>query len=1008
MTKIRKNVLGARLCLVALLVGVCALAACGSKDLSVTFTVEGKTQTVEVVDGKVNMPADPEKEFYEFRGWYTTPTFEEGTEFTKDTEVKENMTVYAYFAPIHVDISVGGATPTDIKLEDLAAKTEEYAAEAKKQNLTFDGWYIDAAYGTKYVSQDADALYGRYAAEVVFDNGYEVLKTELVGVGSSVKAPDKESENFVPYYMDKEDLSYAYENGEAVDFSSLVVNENTKIKVLWKSPYINYQKIDGTANDYAVTGFDFKSQKSEEWENIQRFPAISFLSENVTINGVKGCNVVAADFGLSGGISNAGPDNCISAVYASFAEGIKYINRFQACTKLETVSLPSTLKVLERSFWNMRNLKAIELPEGLEAIIDSFWGDYMEGYMGYYRNASFYDFVTVPASVKTLITVPSNLKFEAGSEYYYEEGELYRDRVINGATYKTLVTTYQAKVVNDTITVKEGVEAVSVGAFRGMEVKYISLPSTFKLISYASDENNETYELSYYTGSSFTDMQRVLAPDDSAAIDSFSVYSNLCKSDFEYLYVNQKAMPEGVSEYAFTNNRDPYTDLRDDDYKSVEKVVFIGKIARGEDVVIHITGDDVRDASAKRIYSLAGKKSGDELTAAEVLEAVGITAEEYTYEITDLGGEFSEGMIESNKYLKVSYMLNVLGFTYTADDANKIITVTGFDQSTAKDLGGVYRINIDFLNDPKYADYTIVIAKDAFNGNNYISEVYVGAQVTEIGESAFANTANLTKFIVSDGGLSIIRKYAFLNAGCTVDGENVTINPAIKRKGVNMTIPLANLTVIEPYAFKSKGIITFTSTVKEKDRSNGGISATSTVGEYFFVQSMGGDNYGIVKYVDGSKTQTMKDNENNDATITVYDVQYVATAGGFNDGSGHMGIGQSNRYYGYSWAQYVPAYARFQSFVYRYEVMEGSVYYLGKAFNYISFGIFTKIHTNAFTDMEEERYAIYNNIDFDIWMDAELVKNQDSSLFEEGWFEGRNNSENEFMKNLLDHEDNYL
>ena len=64
MTKFRKNVIGAIMCLVMLLVGVCAFTACGSKDLSVTFTVEGKTQTVDVVNGKVTMPADPEKEFY--------------------------------------------------------------------------------------------------------------------------------------------------------------------------------------------------------------------------------------------------------------------------------------------------------------------------------------------------------------------------------------------------------------------------------------------------------------------------------------------------------------------------------------------------------------------------------------------------------------------------------------------------------------------------------------------------------------------------------------------------------------------------------------------------------------------------------------------------------------------------------------------------------------------------------------------------------------------------------
>lgn len=63
MTKFRKNVIGAIMCLVMLLVGVCAFTACGSKDLSVTFTVEGKTQTVDVVNGKVTMPADPERNF---------------------------------------------------------------------------------------------------------------------------------------------------------------------------------------------------------------------------------------------------------------------------------------------------------------------------------------------------------------------------------------------------------------------------------------------------------------------------------------------------------------------------------------------------------------------------------------------------------------------------------------------------------------------------------------------------------------------------------------------------------------------------------------------------------------------------------------------------------------------------------------------------------------------------------------------------------------------------------
>ena len=287
-----------------------------------------------------------------------------------------------------------------------------------------------------------------------------------------MKAPDKEYEDFVPYYMDKEDLSYVDENGNAVDFSSLVITKNTAIKVMWKSPYLTYQKIEGTANDYAVVGFDYKSSNSEELQNIKRFPAISFLSKNVTIDGVKGCNVVTVDFSVSTGMYTATVDQCDSAVYAYFADGIQYINRFQTCAKLENVTLPVSLKVLEKSFWNMKNLKSLELPEGLEIIIDSLWGDYMEGMVGYYRGASAFPFtVNIPASVRTVVTVPSNLEFAEGSEYYYEEGELFRNRTVGDVTYKTLVCAYQAKVADETLTVAEGVEAVSVGAFKGLNVK---------------------------------------------------------------------------------------------------------------------------------------------------------------------------------------------------------------------------------------------------------------------------------------------------------------------------------------------------------------------------------------------------------------------------------------------------------------------------------------------------------------------------------------------------------
>ena len=84
--------------------------------------------------------------------------------------------------------------------------------------------------------------------------------------------------------------------------------------------------------------------------------------------------------------------------------------------------------------------------------------------------------------------------------------------------------------------------------------------------------------------------------------------------------------------------------------------------------------------------------------------------------------------------------------------------------------------------------------------------------------------------------------------------------------------------------------------------------------------------------------------------------------------------------------------------VHRFEVMEGSVYFVNYA---IEFGIVSKVHTNAFTDM---RYTStgeqkYNTIYWygpagDTWLSQEDLQSQRSAIFEEGWWEGVPTSQN--------------
>ena len=64
----------------------------------------------------------------------------------------------------------------------------------------------------------------------------------------------------------------------------------------------------------------------------------------------------------------------------------------------------------------------------------------------------------------------------------------------------------------------------------------------------------------------------------------------------------------------------------------------------------------------------------------------------------------------------------------------------------------------------------------------------------------------------------------------------------------------------------------------------------------------------------------------------------------------------------------------------------------------IYIGMVSKVHENAFTDIDDEALSInYYNCSYDQHLTLEQVTGQDITIFEEGWFDGRANSENTFM-----------
>ena len=988
-TKKRAVVLIACLMLAVLCAGV--LAACNDTETyTVTFMVRkngttGDWQQYTIVDtnddGSVTLPAEPTVDGYTFRDWYTDEACSADKVFD-ESNVTGDITVYALMAEANITLNVtdGNGTATQIAgtLSALSQTTTEQEAAAAEDNLTFDGWYTDAAFTQKYSDgMDATALYGRYMARITYDNGYESLYTELVTPGGKTTAPDTRVDDFVKRYMDDEDISYQDAEGNAIVFASDAFNANTVVTVLWKTPGLQYEVIEG--NNYRVSGIDTTDIT---------YPAVSVLSKNVTIEGKQGCNVVAVDAAV-------GLDRYDQAEVFIFNEGIESIRGFYAASyggpsAMKEVRLPSTLKVLEDSF-NMPSTAISELilPEGLEVIIDCFWSD-MLATTNPDRENGLNISITVPSTVTNMAVVPKNLDLSKNGNFEHDaDGRLY---YVDGDS-KILCSEYQSNVTDDgRLVVEEGVTGVQVYLLSTLNYDYLDLPSTFCEVGY----NNAAENYPAYTGNLLTPQAVInnpeAAPVEGASRYSYAIVSNL--DEITYVTIARTGdLP--VSDYAFVSTSGvPHNG---NEFKDDVKVVLIGDVTPGETVSIRLTVSYSRDNKVET-YVLNSYKSGEALTLAAILEAAKVSEEDYTVIIRNVGEVYEGGTITSDMYITVECYAKAGGFTYTVNADGETATVTGFDSTTAEQLtDGTYRVTIDMID-----GYIVTaIADGAFKDVSSVSEVYISNAVTTIGAKAFMNMGNLRLVNIAPGGLSVIGESAFENAGCVQDGDgNWTVNTAGGVDELTMILPLADLTDIQPYAFKTKAIEKFTAVDSEATRNIQMMlmqgTPSFTEGMFMFASTGSGTNRAIIKYTGINETKTMQNSSGADTEITVRGAQLVAIAGGaaYSNPSSGLALGFSYRYFDSQMGAYAPLLA---TNVFEYEIMEGSVYYGGSTLQ-IYIGMVSKVHKNAFTDIEDEAPSInYYNCSYDQHMTIEQVQTQASEIFEEGWFEGADNSENTFM-----------
>ena len=675
MAKIKNRILIVLALVMLCAVGVFALAACNDTETyTVTFMVRengttGDWQQYTTVDtnddGSVTLPAEPTVEGYTFRDWYTDEACSADNVFD-ESNVTGDITVYALMAEANITLNItdGSGTATQIAgtLSALSETTSEQEAAAAEDNLTFDGWYTDAAFTQKYSDgMDATALYGRYMAKITYDNGYEPLYTELVTPGKTTTAPDTRVDDFVKRYMDDEDISYSDSEGSAIDFTADTFDENEVVTVLWKTPGLEYEAIEGTDN-YYVSGIDTTDVT---------YPAVSVLSKNVTIEGKAGCNVVAVDAAV-------GLDRFYAASYGG-------------PSAMKEVRLPSTLKVLEDSF-NMPStaISELVLPEGLEVIIDCFWSD-MLATTNPDRENGLNISITVPSTVTNMVAVPGNLDISRNNNFEYDDdGRLY---YVDGDS-KILCSEYQSNVTEDSrLVVEEGVTGVQVYLLSTLNYNYLDLPSTFCEVGY----NNAAENYPAYTGSLLTPQAVINNPEaepvEGATRYSYAIVSNL--DEITYVTIARTGdLP--VSDYAFVSTSGvPHNGS---EFEDDVKVVLIGDVTAGEAVEIRLTVSYSRDNEVTTSV-LDSYKSGDTLTVAAILEAAGVSEEDYTVIVSNVGEVYEGGTITSDMYITVECYAKAGGFTYTVNADGETATVTGFDSATAEQLtDGTYRVTIDMID----------------------------------------------------------------------------------------------------------------------------------------------------------------------------------------------------------------------------------------------------------------------------------------------------------------------
>lgn len=296
----------------------CTVAYYDGADVISTFTVDKGTTLDET-----SKPANPEKEWYVFAGWYTNVDLTDKYNF--DLPVTADLKLYAKFEE---SVAVETQTVTFMKdaetLFDTSVvkkgNTVGVPAEPTNDGYSFAGWYTDVKCTTAYdfnlpVNTDI-TLYAKWLAKytVSFDtDGGSTVESQTVVTGNKATKPavnpTKKGYNFVGWYTDN---TYTTE----FDFENTIITDNTTIYAKFEDTSIirlngytfnkistleglttGYYVIGGyisNSNEYKYMISDMNTTKSfKSSDNPTEFYEIKLKGNSVTIKNSKNMYIIS-------------------------------------------------------------------------------------------------------------------------------------------------------------------------------------------------------------------------------------------------------------------------------------------------------------------------------------------------------------------------------------------------------------------------------------------------------------------------------------------------------------------------------------------------------------------------------------------------------------------------------------------------------------------------------------------------------------------------------------------